>query len=232
MNELGDLLFYRWAGGESRPVFFDVERTLPELRRVDEAFDTIRAELEAVLAGRDRIPRYHEVDGGQKNISPRDGQAWRTYFVSMHWAGEALATRSACPRTAAIVESIPNYLQGFFSILEPGTDVPTHNGPALNYLRYHTALIVPEKDPPTLRVRDRHYTWKEGESLLFDDSWNHEVFNNSEQMRVVLVVDVMRPMPFPLHVYNLFLAWLRIPRWGKRHAVLNRIRAAANGPLA
>jgi aspartyl/asparaginyl beta-hydroxylase (cupin superfamily) len=225
LNELGDALFYRWSGGENRPVFFDVERTIPELRRVDEAYDAIREELLAILPERPRIPRYHRLDGEQTAISKDDVGAWRTFFVSLHWAGDELATRARCPNAALAVEGIPDFLQAFFSILEPGTPVPPHNGPALTYLRYHTAFIVPRERPPTIRVREERYTWKEGESVLFDDSWNHEVFNESEEMRVVLVVDVLRPMPWPLSTFNRFLRWMRIPRWGKRAALLNKVRA-------
>ena len=61
---------------------------------------------------------------------------------------------------------------------------------------------APENRPPTLRVKDRYYTWKEGESLLFDDSWDHEVINESDDIRVVLIVDFERPVPWPLRAYS------------------------------
>ena len=113
-----------------------------------------------------------------------------------------------------MLDEIPYVLQSFFSILEPGTDVPHHDDPEPFYLRYHLALIVPEENPPVLRVKDERYTWKTDESMLFDDSWDHEVINGSETVRVVLVVDVLRPMIWPLHMYNRFLAKLRDPpRW-------------------
>jgi aspartyl/asparaginyl beta-hydroxylase (cupin superfamily) len=49
-----------------------------------------------------------------------------------------------------------------------------------------------------MRVKDRYHTWREGESLLFDDSWNHEVVNESDGIRVILIVDILRPMPSPV----------------------------------
>ena len=47
-----------------------------------------------------------------------------------------------------------------------------------------------------MRVKDQLHTWEEGKSILFDDSWNHEVYNKSDDLRVVLLVDIFRPMPF------------------------------------
>ena len=58
---------------------------------------------------------------------------------------------------------------------------------------------------PSIRVKDQHYTWREGESLLFDDSWEHEVINHSSSQRVVLIVDVRRPMPFAFDALNRFV---------------------------
>jgi len=195
-------VFYRALGGDRRPVFFDVRETFPELLAIDENYDAIREELLAVLPRRDQIPRYHEVDAAQQGISGQDPRSWRVFFVSLHNAGDALPNRELCPRTRAVVEGIPDVLQAFFSILEPRKSVPAHNGPYLGYLRYHTAFVVPRQDPPTLRVKDRYHTWKERESVLFDDSWNHEVFNQSDGERVVLIVDVLRPMPWPLALLN------------------------------
>ena len=61
---------------------------------------------------------------------------------------------------------------------------------------------MPEKDPPSIRLKDQVYTWKEGESVLFDDSWEHEVYNRCESDRVVLIVDIRRPMPQPFDGVN------------------------------
>ena len=61
---------------------------------------------------------------------------------------------------------------------------------------------MPEKDPPSIRLKDQVYTWKEGESVLFDDSWEHEVYNQSDSDRVVLIVNIRRPMPQPFDGVN------------------------------
>jgi aspartyl/asparaginyl beta-hydroxylase (cupin superfamily) len=189
----------RW---EERPAFYDVETTAPELRRIDAGLDEIRREVLALLPRSADMPLYHDVDESQHEISGRDPGSWRVLFLH-HWgAGGALPNASLCPRTVERIESVPGVLQAFLSILEPGKSVPAHRGPTLGTLRYHTALHVPVKDPPTIRVKDQKYTWKVGESVLFDDSLEHEVYNQSDDVRVVLIVDVMRPLPFFLNCVN------------------------------
>ena len=63
-------------------------------------------------------------------------------------------------------------------------------------------MIVPEVNPPSIRLKDQAYTWKEGESVLFDDSWDHEVTNRCDGDRVILIVNIRRPMPQPFDAVN------------------------------
>ncbi len=193
---------YRFAGGENRPVFFDIDATLPALREIDRNYDAIRNELSAILPRVDAMPRYHEVDFSQQGISNADERNWRVFFVYLWRQEEKLENAKLFPKLTEILKGIPGVLNAFFSILEPGKCVPAHEGPSFHYLRYHTAFRVPKNNPPTIRVKDRYHTWVEGESLLFDDSWEHEVTNESDDIRVVLIVDVMRPVPLRLRLLN------------------------------
>ena len=77
---------------------------------------------------------------------------------------------------------------------------------------------MPEQKPPSIRLKDQLYTWKEGESVLFDDSWNHEVFNECESDRVVLIVDIRRPMPLPFDAVNRLAQVIMKPVYG-RHII-------------
>jgi len=221
LRRVRNRLYYWSAGGERRPVFLDVHEVNPGLLAIDRNFDVIAEELEAVLATRGRIPNYHEVDPNQTSISGADDKNWKAYFFHVHDDAVKLSNAKLCPRTAQIVASIPGALMAFFSILEPGKSVPAHEGPSYSYLRYHTAFKVPANDPPSIRVKDRRYTWKRGESLLFDDSWEHEVYNESDGERVVLIVDVMRPAPWLLERFNRFV--IRLSAIGARGGDWERI---------
>jgi aspartyl/asparaginyl beta-hydroxylase (cupin superfamily) len=195
--------FGRSAGGDQRLAFYDIDRTYPSLRILDQAYPVIREEMEAVLGHKDRIPRYHDLDHAERYIAG-SGDPSRSWRVFMLWsmAGTPRANQARCPRTTALLRKIPHLYQAFFSILDPGKSIPAHNGTYLGYLRYHLGLRVPAKDPPRMRVKDQWHTWEAGRSILFDDSWNHEVVNRSDDIRVVFIVDVLRPMPLGLHAAN------------------------------
>jgi aspartyl/asparaginyl beta-hydroxylase (cupin superfamily) len=191
------------TGGPRRPVFFDAAKTRPELLELDRNFPVIREELLAVLPGKRAIPRYHDLDRMQYPISAvvNPDKEWKIFPLNI--MGKKPAGYSdRCPRTTALLDTIPGLFQAFFSILEGGKSIPAHEGPYRGYLRYHLGLVVPAKNPPSIRLKDQLYTWKEGESVLFDDSWEHEVFNTAEEDRVVLIVDVRRPMPFLFDAVN------------------------------
>ena len=198
--------YYRAAGGENRPAFYNIDETYPSLRILDQNYPVIRQELEEVLSQRDKLPRYHDIAQKETYISGTidADKDWKIFFLRS-MVGTPEANQNKCPQTTALLEKIPNLYQAFFSILDPGKSIPAHCGDYLGYLRYHLGLIVPKNNPPSMRVKDTIHTWEEGKSILFDDSWNHEVYNKSDGLRVVLIVDFFRPMPAPLHAINRLL---------------------------
>ena len=209
--------FDLFTGGDRRPVFFDIDKTFPALRLIDQRYAEIREELEALLPKQDRMPRYHELDTDLIYASGRfnRNKRWNVFMLYCYGA-KPEQNRKLCPRTVAALDLIPNLNQAFFSILDPGKSIPAHSGPTRSYIRYHLGLRVPENNPPRIRVKDTFYTWKEGESVLFDDSWNHEIYNTSDGLRAVLIVDVLRPLPLPAHLFNRLLQGLGRVFYGPR----------------
>ena len=198
-----------FTGGEERPVIFDIDRTFPQLRVFDRNYAVIRKELESILPRTAEMPRYHDLDKHQKRISGTvdSEKDWKVFYLN-GMGIKATENCRQCPETTRFIDTIPHVFQAFFSILEGGKSIPEHKGPYRGFLRYHLALKVPRENPPTIRVKDEYYTWKEGESILFDDSYAHEVYNQSRDLRVVLIVDVMRPLPFFAHQVNLMFRLL------------------------
>lgn len=192
-------VFDLYTGGPHRLIFHDIDVTRPELRELDRAYDVILGEARTVLAAYGRLPSYHAIDTDVIHSSGRlqRDKRWSVFMLTCFGRVPDAATVLA-PRTLELVRGIPGIYQAMFSILEPGKNVAAHVGPSRAYLRYHLGLMVPSENPPRIRLNDRYYTWKTGESVLFDDSWNHEVLNDSPQMRVILMVDIRRPMPWPL----------------------------------
>jgi len=202
LREVLNTLFYRYAGGDRRPVFFEIDEVAPALRELERNFDVIERELEGVMPMLAGVPRYHDIDPQQNYISGGDERNWKVLLLYVWGSAGDLPNRALCPRTMDLVAAVPDVCQAFFSILEPGKCIPAHNGPSFGFLRYHLAMKVPERNPPSIRVKDRVHTWRYREGVIFDDSWNHEVTNQSDEYRVCLVVDFLRPMPWPLRALN------------------------------
>ena len=200
--------FDRYTGGSRRPAFFDIDATAPALNLITKQRSIIREELDAVLAVQASIPRYHELDFLQFSISGKmdKDKAWRIFMLYM--MGERPATnRSLCPKTCAILDEVPDLFQAFFSILDAGKSIPPHVAPYRGYLRYHLGLKVPKANPPALHINGQKHVWQEGKAILFDETFCHEVVNKAEETRVILVVDVLRPMPPLAHFINRVIAY-------------------------
>jgi aspartate beta-hydroxylase len=193
-----------YVGGAQRPVYLDVDATYPSLAALTASFPEIRAEFEQLRADWAELPRYHEIDPGEAKISNTNDKKWNVFLLEILGHRPEL-NRACCPATCEALARVPNVIQAFFSILDPGKSIPEHEGPYLGYLRYHLALRVPKQNPPKLVVKGQDYVWKEGEAVLFDDSWPHSVQNQSKELRAVLVVDVMRPLPLLPHSLNRFI---------------------------
>lgn len=99
-----------------------------------------------------------------------------------------------------------------FSILLPHKHIPEHRGYYKGVIRYHLGLIVPQsQEKCRIRVGNEVRHWEEGKSLIFDDTFQHEVWNKTDEIRVVLFLDFIRPMVFPFSLINQlmiqFIAW-------------------------
>jgi aspartate beta-hydroxylase/beta-hydroxylase len=206
----------RYVGGNKRPVFFDIDAICPQLRELERAYPQIRKELDALMADRVAMPNYHEVNRPATEISSTTQGNWKVFMLEL-LGHKPEQNRVRCPATVAAVDKVPGVLQAFFSVLDPGKSIPLHDGPYIGYLRYHLGLRVPKDEPPSIVVAGQPYTWKEGEGVMFDDSWPHEVINHSREPRVVLIVDVPRPMPLLPNLVNKGLLWgIAAPLYGKK----------------
>ncbi|HTD58234.1 MAG TPA: aspartyl/asparaginyl beta-hydroxylase domain-containing protein [Solirubrobacteraceae bacterium] len=179
--------------------FFPNDR-FPWIEQVEANWETIREELEGVLADREALPNFQDISKDQIEIT--DDDDWKTYFLYGYGFAAKLGVET-CPKTAASMREIPGMTTAMFSILSPRKHILDHRGPYKGVLRYHLGLIVP-RDAERCRIRVgqdfRH--WREGESLMFDDTFNHEVWNDTDETRVVLFVDVLRPLPSPWDQIN------------------------------
>jgi aspartyl/asparaginyl beta-hydroxylase (cupin superfamily) len=162
---------------------------------IEASWTTIRDELQRVLEDREALPNFQDISKDQLEIT--DDDRWKTYFL-YGYGFEAKLGVETCPRTAALMREIPGMTTAMFSILSPRKHILDHRGPYKGVLRYHLGLIVPrDAESCRIRVGDDFRHWEEGQSMVFDDTFNHEVWNDTDETRVVLFVDVLRPLPSP-----------------------------------
>ena len=163
----------------------------PWVPALEAEFDNIRRELASVLERPQDIPAFHQLSPDQKRIST--GENWKTF--AFYVFGIRLDENCArCPDTVRALERLPGLQNAWFSILAPRYHIPPHRGPTRAVVRAHLALVVPQAaDQCWLRVDQEVRHWQEGRCLLFDDTYEHEVLNDTDEIRVVLFVDVDRP---------------------------------------
>ncbi len=181
------------------PHIYDT-RLFPWAAEIEKEWHLIRKELDAVMTFRDQMPSFQDI---LKEVGAiQSDNNWKTYFLSgigMDCAENA----KRCPETMRLLGKMPGMTTAFFSILSPGKHIPAHRGAWNGILRFHLGLMVPQPyEKVKIRIGNDYYSWREGEALIFDDTFNHEVWNDTAGYRVVLFVDFARPLWQPFHWLN------------------------------
>ncbi len=183
--------------GES--IFFSKEQ-FPWVDLLEANWKVIREELDEVMEYADALPNFQDISPRQSRIA--NDNLWKTFFFCA-FGFKSKQNCDRCPETAKLLEKIPGLKVAFFSILAPGKHIPEHRGKHKGLIRYHLGLKVPEpKEACRIRIEDQIAYWEEGKSLLFDDTYYHEVWNDTNDYRVVLFLDIARPLRFPLSLVN------------------------------
>ncbi|MEZ5558669.1 MAG: aspartyl/asparaginyl beta-hydroxylase domain-containing protein [Pseudomonadales bacterium] len=194
------------------PVLDNAE--FPFVAELESHWRQIRAELDGVMVHPEDIPSFHQLSPDQERISKGDN--WKTFafYVFGHRVDDNCAR---CPETARLLDGLPKLQNAWFSILAPRYHIPPHKGPTRAVVRCHLGLRVPtDRENCWLRVDDQIRHWGEGEVLVFDDTYDHEVFNNTDEIRVVLFLDFDRPMDAVGRVFNrLVVAFIRASAYVK-----------------
>lgn len=187
-------------------------RLFPWVAALEARWPEIRAEVEALLARQDGIPPLAEISPDHRRIAPPG--KWKSFFLYGYgYRNEENCAR--CPRTADAVAGIPGLNSAFFSILAPGAHIPRHRGVTKAILTAHLGLVVPKRrEDCRMQVDEEMLTWERGKVLVFDDTYHHEVWNDTDEQRVILLVQFRRPTgPIGRLVGGLFLEGVRRSRF-------------------
>jgi ornithine lipid ester-linked acyl 2-hydroxylase len=188
-----------------KKTFFD-PNSFPWAASVEAEWEVVRKELDALLTRREEIPNFQDISDAQKDLT--EGDQWKTFWLYAY-GKKSEENCARCPETVRVLQKIPGMTSAMFSILAPKKHIPEHRGLWKGVLRYHLGLVVPGPvGSSRIRVGKDVQCWREGKSMIFDDSHPHEVWNDCDSQRIVLFVDVERPLPFPLASLNRAIIWI------------------------
>lgn len=126
---------------------------------------------------------------------------WKRFYVK--WYDDALpSAKQLCPKTTALVAGIPSVNAAMFTLLPPGARLGAHRDPFAGSLRYHLGLVTPNSPDCYIKVDGQDYHWKNGEAVMFDETFVHTAENRTQVPRLILLCDVERPLT------NRFARWL------------------------
>ena len=197
-------LFRRFSkhGGK---VYFD-KKLFPITKTLEGRYPAIRKEFENI---RDRVKDFapfQEISPDQIYISNDD--KWKMFFLK---AGKIRFDKNCeqFPETMKILDAEKNIVSAYFSVIGPQKMLMPHEGPWCGILRIHLGIDIPTGGSGcTLVVKEKEYKWKEGECVVFDDTYEHFAVNATNKDRVVLFLDFMRPLPWPLSWVNHFVVYM------------------------
>ena len=174
--------------------------SFPWAEGLEREWPAIRRELDRLLLRKRELPNVQDITADARSITRDD--RWKVFLFTAYGV-HSRRNCELCPRTWRAVGAVPGLRTAMFSILEGGKCIPPHRGPYNGVLRLHLALKVPRPAGELgIRVGDQQCRWEEGRVLIFDDSYEHEVWNRSSDERVVLFIDFDKPLAQPARLVN------------------------------
>jgi beta-hydroxylase len=180
-------------------------REFPELDLLRQNWETIRDEGLHLV-------REHYFDA-----TKRPGTAgyydvgFRTFFkygwsrFYLNWYGYTHhSARRLCPKTVELLKQVPDVHGAMFAYLPKGAQLTRHADPIAVSLRYHLGLATPNSDACFINVDGKLQSWRDGEVVMFDETYLHFVRNDTESDRLILMCDIKRPLNPLGAVFNFF----------------------------
>ena len=179
------------------PVPIFERSTAPWTQSLEAASETIANEYLALSGGDNGAAPYVRSGSalGPEWNKLKGQDDWHSIHLYQNGIPQPAAER--CPQTCKALENVPlvfhngHPMEVFFSVLKPNTHIPPHFGLANSRVTVHLPLVIP--DSCAIRVGSLEHAWTPGETLIFDDSFNHEAWNRSNETRVVLIFEAWRP---------------------------------------
>ena len=185
------------------PAFLDKKKYFPNYIIFEENFSLIKNEVLLLLKKtsngksigftKDTFDKKENALIGQ-DVDEKNNRGWRVFHIklSKHYTKNIEKT---FPNLCEILNNLPEVINCSLSILDEKTYIPIHNGYYKGMLRFMLPIIVPKDYKNVfICINYEKYHWKEGVGILWDDTFPHKVFNNTEETRIVLYMDIIRPL--------------------------------------
>lgn len=171
----------------------------PVAKELEDNFPVIQAELKEILKRYDDFAPFQSISPDQTYISNDD--KWRMFFFKA--AGVNFGrNQDFAPETFKILNKHKEVISAYISVLGPNKMLMPHEGPWSGILRMHLGVVIPGNKECVLINGGEEYRWEEGKTVLFDDTYEHIAVNQTNQIRAILFLDIMRPLPQPWKFIN------------------------------
>jgi beta-hydroxylase len=185
-------LMYLFSAVPNQP-YQDIA-AFPELKLLQENWRVIRAEAETLMAENHIKAAENNDDMGFNSFFKR---GWKRFYLK--WYQNCLpSAETFCPRTVALLKQIPTIHGAMFTLLPKDGQLKPHRDPYAGALRYHLGLITPNSEKCRIYVDGTPYSWRDGEAVLFDETYIHSAKNDTDVDRIILFCDVERPLSNPI----------------------------------
>jgi beta-hydroxylase len=196
-----NVLVYLFSNAPDKPLFETLD--FPQLANLRNNWQIIRDEA-LLLSNEGHIRSSTGHNDAGFNSFFKEG--WRRFYLT--WYGESIpSAETLCPKTVALLKATPGVKSAMFALLPPGGKLNPHRDPFAGSLRYHLGLVTPNSPDCNIHVDGEKYFWRDGEDIMFDETYVHWAENKTDVTRIILFCDVERPLKTRLmRSINRFLA--------------------------
>ncbi len=187
-----NVLVYFFSAAPDKPLF--ETHDFPAMKNLRDNWQIIRDEAVSLSSeGHIRTATGHN-DAGFNSFFK---EGWRRFYLT--WYGESIpSAETLCPKTVALLKATPGVKSAMFALLPPGGKLNPHRDPFAGSLRYHLGLVTPNSADCNIHVDGEKYFWRDGEDIMFDETYVHWAENKTDVTRIILFCDIERPLKTPL----------------------------------
>jgi beta-hydroxylase len=201
-------VLYLCTEARAKPPIMD-PKLFPELAELQAQWQVIREEALALYRSKQLEAAKAPGSAAYYDVGFRTfyKYGWSKFYLK--WYGYTHASAEAtCPRTVEILKRIPAVNGAMFSLLPAGSQLTRHLDPVAASLRYHLGLSTPNDDRCWINIDGTVYSWRDGEPLIFDETFLHHAKNDTDAPRLILMCDVRRPMNIFGRAFNFVIRQL------------------------